>query len=183
MASTLSIGLSHAVQLRARSQHSWATLRFEERTGFTSIASDFGHWAFHWPPQHRGDRSLGYFLSSLDSDYAGGKFLGGSLNVTCPDKTRAYVRERICAWRREGGLSKERAREEWESSSLLGESIDAWMAETEITDAWDMICTRTNASWTMFWERMWAPLFRPALRKWPERQDEAQAYEQTLEAV
>lgn len=158
----------------------WGYLRFEEDSGFVSIASDFGHWAYHWSPLHRGD-SLGHFLAGLHIDYAGGKFLGAGLRVQDAEATEKNAQRHILELRRHGSMSEGEARDEWiAAGGIETYGIDAWMAETRIADAYELIGTRMDTSWVQFWERIWLPGFVPVLKEWPKDKDEARAYEAAL---
>ena len=159
----------HEILVRAE-RGEWVSLRLEESTGSVCILSDFGHWSYFWPPAHRGE-NLPKFLSRLCSDYAGGKFLGAALDVYDPQKTAAFIRETILEERRDGGLTKTQARDEWILSRDL-DSFEIWWNETELSDASEMRCTSTDHSWTAFWDRLWKPFVRPELLNLAEEAEE-----------
>jgi len=168
------------VQITAAVASEWVQLRFQESTGFVSIASDYGHWTYHWIPAHRHD-SLGHFLARIDISYAGGKFLGAGLDEPDLEATVAHVKTWILESRKDEWLAKDEARSHWESLEYLEVGdLDGWLRETEIPDAWDSICTRMVPGWTNFWEHLWLPEIRPALAEWPEDKGQARDYERAL---
>lgn len=94
--------------------HDWAKIQLEESTGAVTIRSDYGNWSFGgW--YHRGEGlSLAKFLTQINADYAGGKFLGANLDVFDADGSRKHIREYIIEARREAGIhaDDEQARQE-----------------------------------------------------------------------
>lgn len=142
----------------------WASIRLQESTGSVSIQSDFGNWSYFWPPKHR-TSSLASFLRGIDRGYAGGKFLGASLDVYDPEKTQKRIREHILESRRHGSssMTKKRARKEWDLSEDLG-SFDIWWAETSLYDSSGLHSTSMSTDWSIFWDNVWVPFVRPALK-------------------
>lgn len=156
----------------------WSYLRFQESTGFVSIASDYGHWTYHWIPRHRSE-SLGHFLARIDSGYAGGKFLGAGLEEpdeqATEDAVKAYIEEQRGRWE-DDRIESELAL----ADAITCDGIQMWLYETTISDAYEMVVNRVVASWRVFWERVWEPLFRPALAEWPRDKDAAAVHEAAL---
>ena len=168
------------VQITATVASAWVQVRLQESTGFVSIASDYGHWTYHWMPAHRHD-SLGHFLAQIDSGYAGRKFLGARLDVYDFRKSSRRIKDEILADRRCGLLSKDKAASEWNLVVLLEEQgFDSWYFETSLQDAAEFHCTVMDPAWTNFWERLWLPEIRPALAEWPEDKAQARDYERAL---
>lgn len=169
------------ISVRDADRFGWCDLRFDDRRGFVSIASDFGHWTYHWMPQHRHD-SLGHFLGRIDRGYAGGKFLGAGLGELDREATVKKICRHILEMRREGALTREQARDEWELTGVAEESLERWYYETSISDAYELAAYRESPAWAGFWERLWEPLIQPVLREWPEDKAEAEAHERALPA-
>lgn len=147
----------------------WATVRFQEKTGFISIRSDHGDWSYQWTRHMRGGISLAEFLGSLDIEYAGEKFIGPGLWVYSGEKTQASVRYHILESRRDGSMDRDEARSEWD----LAEDLDDyevpvfvdWVRESTIDDAYEFRRTEIDLSWRHFWERLWEPWIRPELKE------------------
>ena len=181
---SLSTQIVPMVKIIARVDNSfgeWAVIRFEESSGHVSIVSDFGSWSYGWPPRHRGPVSLGRFLAVINIGYMGGKMLGADIDVPDPVATEKSVKETIIEWRNDGSFTAEQAREEWDLADEIASSgIEYWLHQTSLHDAWEMPCTCMNNSWQMFWERLWEPLIRPELAKWPAKKEEAEAFEAKL---
>lgn len=178
---SVTVESTRSVRVRAslRGGASWALLRFEDSTGWVNITSDYGHWTYHWHPNHRSE-SLGNFLSHIDRDYAAGKFLGGAAAVYDQETTARHVRYMICSYRRDGTLSKERARQEWDHVELLNESRAAWLAMTRLPNAFDMYCTVIDHSFQNFWSRLWDPMIKPQLARWPAGKEDAREFEEGI---
>ncbi|MEM1181199.1 MAG: hypothetical protein AAGM22_22845 [Acidobacteriota bacterium] len=179
---TVSVEPLVEIYAKAEQMGGWCYLRFQERTGFVSIASDFGHWTFHWPPYYRPD-SLGHFLSCVDEGYAGRKFLGADYQHICNEATARAAKNTILRERREGYFGKLEAREEWDLAEEISSGerdLDSWVWVSEIKDAYELIEYAADGSWLAFWERVWEPHLRPALAAWPRSKDEALAYERGL---
>lgn len=107
--------------------------------GFFSAVSDYGNYAFRW--SHPGTKDFRQFLLRAEQswDYFCGKLGTQEYNgqATCDS-----VKRRILAERKEGRLTKEEARKEWDllsSNEWLESDVNYndWARETELSDAWE----------------------------------------------
>lgn len=166
------------VEIPASVANHWACLRFQESTGFVSIASDYGHWTYDRPPGHR-DVSLGHFLARLARGYAGSKFLVAGLDDVDEEATEVAIRRYV----RDQGELWENTRVRFEmalADTISRDGVEAWLRETTILGAHEMVACRRVVSWSMFWDRMWVPLYLPVLAEWPRDKDAAATYEAAL---
>lgn len=133
-----------------KSKSGWAVVLMDS-TGIFSAVSDWGNFG-HWWSAH-GHKDFREFFIGKDfakwPDYAAGKLQKG--RVYDEEKTFQRIRERILRWRREGYLSKEKARREWDHfvevvcgqhcmewadvSSISQEDFRTWHDGTRLSDA------------------------------------------------
>lgn len=100
---------------------SWAdiTVRGWDGGGTIDIQSDYGSYAYGW--HHTGNKNFLEFLLKLDFHYFMGKCKmqeGGGYTFD-PTASVKDIYSEIVRWRKENGLSKEKARELW---NLVNES-------------------------------------------------------------
>jgi hypothetical protein len=142
----------------------WARLLWED-SGRVIIISDYGNWSYICT--HRGTSSVPEFLADLDSFYMGKKMLGSHFTNHSDELTIKSIREFILESRKNGGMDKERAIEEWE---IVGYYADGdcdyrgWVEKTSICDPWDLGRDECSHEWTSFWNRIWVPLIQPELQ-------------------
>lgn len=132
--------------------------------GCLTIMSDWGNYAYWWFGDNGDHRD---FLASCGVDYIENKLAGGKSEID-HDATVAGIKERICRRRREGGLSREEARDEWEL--LQGVDFESerdmwhWYDNTELDDAAEVLCHRHPLQLQMFMRRCWPLLVAEMLR-------------------
>ena len=145
----------------------WARLLMEESTGRVVIVSDYGDWSYCWTSI--GERSLAEFLHGLNSQYMGEKLLGSGLRSHDDDSTIKGLRNLIVEYRKDGVLTKEEAAAEWEYVKQYEDGwgdFRWWCDQTEFFDCpYDYSIYQPVACWTEFWNRIWTPLIKPALRE------------------
>lgn len=100
--------------------------------GYFSTVSDYGNYAFWW--SHAGS-CFRRFLTNIDAGYLLGKISRSS--EYDGDRTVKAARRHILEQRKEGGVTKEWAREEWDlindhSSLDSRESFAMWWQNTKI---------------------------------------------------
>ena len=145
----------------------WARLLWEESTGRVFLVTAWGSWSYCWT--HIGEKTLQKFLGGLDIGYAGGKFLGSSLYEHSPESTLQAIRETILRDRREGGLTKAEAAEEWEHAERLeqGHYMDfrEWCENSSMDCAYEFSRKEMVGTWESFWNRIWVPKIQPILNE------------------
>ncbi len=131
--------------------------------GLVCCATDYGSYSHWWTSTGYDD--IRKFLLKIDTCYLLGKF--ASKEEYDGDATERAIRKWICQARRDRELTKEEAREHWDT--LNDNSVDnefgfgCWLRETDIGDAWEMAVHRTSPQASAFAERVW-PRFCQALR-------------------
>ena len=127
----------------------WAIVMVSS-AGELAVISDFGNYAYAW-------RSFGgcfrEFLCELNSVYLCGKLRNGRTEYD-KGKTRQLIREHILTDRRDGSMSREEARCEWELSDDVSD-FRAWYEETSMPDASEFYVDVTPQQLTAFAERLW----------------------------
>lgn len=124
--------------------------------GCLTILSDYGNYGYWWSNTGGEIRE---FLIGCDDGYLMRKLAAGEREFNGRSTVRA-IRELIISWRRDGSLSKERAREEW---SLLDRYSDMnhpdefreWAGRTEFGDAWEFAAYEIPCQLQQFMERLW----------------------------
>lgn len=151
-------------EISVKNDHgAWARLLWEDN-GRVIIISDFGHWSYWWG--HRGTSSVAKFLAGLDSFYMGNKMLGSDFRKHSDSETIKSIRQFIRDERKNGGMEKHKAREEW---NLVQDYEDGeydyrgWIEQTSICEPWDLGRTECSIDWKSFWDRLWVPLIQPEL--------------------
>jgi len=132
----------------------WARF-FLTSDGCLAIVSDYGNYAHWWGSPGCEIRE---FLTHCDIYYVSGKF--SSRDEYDDEATAKGIREYICRSRRDGGMDRERAREEWrllERYSRLEseEDIRVWAEKTTIRDYWEYLVYRTPMRLQMFMQKIW----------------------------
>lgn len=134
--------------------------------GLVIVASSYGTWSYSW--RHFGEQSIASFLEGCDCEYLGKKFLGDDAWQFDSIATIAEIKRYILQSRRDGYLDKSEARYEWTLWQTLerGEiSYVEWRIGTNIEDCFEPRRRQLNSSWRFFWDRLWEPHVRPALRE------------------
>jgi hypothetical protein len=152
----------------------WGIFFVSEAGGVLSILSDYGNWSYAWP--HHGRTSFKHFLVELgrDTDYLIGK-LSGAKTVFNADKSKQLIFEIIRERRRDGALTKEKAREAYdELESVAADcsgSEDLFLERLMTTIPWlyeyccDGLTVREHDSGIVsFVKRVW-PLFVAEIQK------------------
>lgn len=129
----------------------WAIV-LADSTGMFSTVSDWGNFSFKW--NAFGERDFREFIITLGADYVRGK-LSHSVQEWNAAQTLLNVKEGIIAHRRERGLDKDAAREEWDLLSAYSNldnevSFDRWLSATSLMDPWEYGCYRRvyeSAAW------------------------------------
>lgn len=130
--------------------------------GYFSTVSDYGNYGFWWGAAGDCFRS---FLCRLEPDYLCGKLAPET--VYYGQETEKNIRRRILEWRRDGSLSRDDARREWD---LIGEvDIDRlegftlWYQDTRLPDASELAEYGHSKQALAFCEVAW-PVLCAALR-------------------
>lgn len=154
------------VLVRDGNEYAEVLVRKRGETGIRLVLlTSYGDWSYYW--SHASD-DVFTFLARLDRDYVGEKIYAGDYRVTSVEATVQFIREHTCEYRRCMSLTKERAAEEWERAQQLedGEiSISEWVNTSPDGDAYEMIMREPRPTWVHFWDRLWAPHIRPALKE------------------
>lgn len=144
----------------------WAELLWRphgDKGGFRFIVlSSYGCWSYYFVA----GCSPESFLAGLNRDYLGQKFFESNYWKPCPIETGKLAKEHILSMRRHGSIDNDMAREEYDLTSRLIDddlSIDAWIGDTEIEDAYELISSRRSNTWACFWKYLWEPAVVPAL--------------------
>jgi hypothetical protein len=131
--------------------------------GYFSTVSDYGNYAFWWGAAGDCFRS---FLADLNSGYLCSK-LGGARQYYDGDATEKAIRRHICEYRRHGWMTKEEAREEWETLKDYPvdcrEGFAIWYHETKMSDAYEFAVFTHEPQLIHFTRAVW-PVFARALR-------------------
>ena len=140
----------------------WAVVLLTSN-GMLAVASDFGNYVHHWPPEPGDFRA---FLLQCDDGYLTRKLSGGH-RVVDGQRTAQGIREQILHYRREGFYTREFARKEWDlcNSADFGSEWDLhdWYRETDLEDAYDLVSHDAPPQLVGFMEHVW-PRFRAALQ-------------------
>lgn len=111
----------------------WAIFTINEKTGEFTITSDWGHYAHRWNPDHTGSPSMKHFIVTAGSHYIVNKLC---YNVHRQDKeqfqhdrSKDALRSQLIEWRRDGQLSKAKARHLWAELDDVFYQADCWDEE------------------------------------------------------
>lgn len=131
--------------------------------GCISIVSDYGNFGY-WFGAPGGE--FRRFLTQCDDHYLGTKFSDGHREYK-GEETLRRVKERILSHRREGDLSREEARTEWDLLDQFDrleheQHFTRWYDQTELSDASEFYCTGISSQIEWFLKRLW-PFFVKAL--------------------
>ena len=152
-------------EISAQASGAWCRLLLEESTGRVQLISSWGTYSYRWTSI--GGQTLTQFLADCDSDYLGSKFLGTEISVSDETESAKFILERIVEMRRSGALLSDDAREEYDLAKQLLHGViswDEWRSDTTLSDAWEYRMTKINPQWVRFWELLWEPMVRPALK-------------------
>lgn len=143
----------------------WAILHVDS-AGFLGVVSDYGNYAYHWS-SFGGDFKK--FLMQLGWDYLYGKLMQGrDAKIYDGEATLRSIQKHILELRREGRLTAERAREEWdlakdsEIDHRFSDGYSLWHRETQLDDAHELYETMCEPQCRAFCEKVW-PRFVEAL--------------------
>lgn len=113
-----------------------------DSTGMFAAFTDYGNYCYKWT--HHGKADFRIFLLGIEksASYVCEK-LGGRRDRFMPKETVQNIKERVIEYRRDGSLTKERAREEWD----LVESIDFddprgmydWVNDSKLSEAYEYL--------------------------------------------
>lgn len=146
----------------------WAIF-FLDSVGCFAALSDWGDWSYRWNPRgyEEGDgRDFRHFILSCNDDYLLRKI--APKQEWDDDATLKNVKEAILGMRRDGGWTKEEARDEW---SLLdhceGMSNEFnfwdWAKDTKLSDTYELGCYKYSTQAQMFLARC-MPRLREAIK-------------------
>jgi hypothetical protein len=144
--------------IRGKDLGGWAVIHIDAR-GFLGVFSDYGNYAYHWT--HFGD-DFKKFLSQLHWDYLYGKLMQGrDARLYDGEATLRGIQKRIVELRREGTLTREQAREEWDLA--IGSEIDdrysngfsVWHRDTQLDDANELYETKNDLQCEQFCQKIW----------------------------
>lgn len=109
----------------------WAIALLTE-DGIFSVISDFGNYAFKW--SHTGCKDFREFFVGLEPGYVQGKLGQGFKKEFQTEKTCQVIREQILQRRKEGELTKERAKNEMDLVKSLRNELDyyEWTQTTSL---------------------------------------------------
>ncbi len=127
-----------------------------DSSGMLACVTDYGSYAYKWDAI--GERDFRKFLCTCDQWYLTSK-LDPSTHYD-GDATLKRIRQRICELRREGQLTRDRARTEWELVELGDEvysSVDFadWYRRTDLHDAAELAVYSSSPQIVAFCERLW----------------------------
>ncbi|AMV30880.1 hypothetical protein VN12_19695 [Pirellula sp. SH-Sr6A] len=135
-----------------------------ESGGRVFVDSEYGDWSYAW--YSIGKQSLAKFLATCDYDYIGRKFLGGKFYVRDDEGTVSELRKVVLQMRRQGDLSKDKSRHEWELIEQLEDGYIDWRGyvdESNLCEAWEYGVTKPDPQFMAFWNQLWVPHIVPAL--------------------
>lgn len=140
--------------------------------GLVACNTDYGSYSYWW--MSTGCDDIRAFLVKIDTGYLLGKF--SPHDEYDGDATEKNVRRTILRMRREGSLTKEEARKEFDRLSeheLDSETGFAfWYRDTDLGDAWEFAVYGPKPEAVAFTENVW-PAFVRRLRE--EMANEAKA--------
>lgn len=134
--------------------------------GLVCCNTDYGDYSYWW---HAFGDDIIEFLLQINTGYLLGKV--SPRDEYDGEETEKEIKRLIIQARRDGSLSQEDAREEWD---LLGdlersEGFALWLRDTKLDsehgfgDLWELACHRVNRQAAMFAEKVW-PRFCQMLR-------------------
>lgn len=144
----------------------WAIFVVHDELGLLSIVSAFGNWSHRWAPRNLGDPTLHHFLARTNADYVMGKLARHETwNEYSFKKTKEALIEELLANRRDGCITKEKARArfdelaQWEEDD--GDYVTGnWEWPEWVTDRWERVCETPSPVAEAFKDQIW-----PVLRK------------------
>lgn len=148
-------------EINVRDKYDWARVLLERTRARVVIISSYGEWSYYW--SHPGE-SLPELLLDVCSSYLGEKLLGSRLMEYDDEKTWENIRRWILQYRREGCITRDRAREEWDLVDSCDSFAD-WCGETSFGDPWELQVKSMAGTWQSFWSRIWEPLVLPVIRE------------------
>lgn len=152
-------------EIHVQTKHSWCRVQWQEN-GRVVILSDYGDWSYWWG--HRGSASTATFLAQLDCDYMCHKLLGSHSQEIDTQRTYRAMQDAVLQARRDGLLTKDEAREEWDRVQDFeggDRSFEMWVQDSALDDAYEYKCHKLSSDWQNFWDRLWVPHVKPALQE------------------
>jgi hypothetical protein len=146
-----------------------STIMIDEQSGLVLIESDYGAYAYHWPPAHRVE-DIFTFLAHLDFDYFMNKAAKQPWREIDLRKTIDHHRRTVRGERWQRDITKEEARDRWDAlDGLLAEApatIDEFLRlwhEPHALYSWlygaDVaIVSRNTFAARYFWDVIWKAL-------------------------
>lgn len=144
----------------------WAIIFMDETGCFTAL-SDWGDVAYRWNQRGLPPGGFKHFLLTADDSYLISKF-GSQRREYDPENTLASVKDHILSTRRDGSMTKDDAREEWDSLKTYEDlrtefDFSQWYSTTKLEDAGEFHCMRYVRDVTNFVEKV-MPRLRELLR-------------------
>lgn len=132
-----------------------------DSTGMFAVVSDYGNYAFKWTDW--GKRDFRLFLIGLDKSYLCGKLAMDRSREYQGQRTLENIRDQIIQLRRDGSLTKEQARKEWELAKMVdshyAEDFAEWLRETKLgSDSYELSVYDTPAQIRLFYDRVFTRL-------------------------
>lgn len=122
--------------LRNVKHEGWAIVLMDS-SGYFSVVSDFGNYAFKWT--HFGTRDFREFLIGLEPDYLLSKI--SQRDTFDGEGTVRRIKDEILELRRTRSrtLTRETAREEWDRVESIDDkhAFDDWLRDTSLDEAWE----------------------------------------------
>lgn len=146
----------------------WAVIHVDSK-GFFAVVSDYGNYAYHWTAF---EGSFAHFLARLDPWYLCSK-LSPERQYDSKDTLQA-VKEHILQYRREGTLSKEQARSEWDLLKEFGDlehkdGFGAWCQETKIDCAFEFSRSMQDPHCRIFCEKLYPAFVEQLIVDFPKK--------------
>lgn len=150
--------------VRTEDDRRWLGTFLVTHDGLVACNTDYGSYSYWWTST--GCEDIREFLVEIDTGYLIGKF--SPEREYSGDATKKNVCSTILRMRREGSLTKDEARKEFDR--LVDHDLDSetgfafWYRDTDLVDAWEIPVYRANPRVVAFSERVW-PAFVKRLRE------------------
>lgn len=126
--------------------------------GFFSAVSDYGNYAYTWSSFGSGDfRDFVVNCLAPDAHYTAKKLCYEKTQVVDVEATARNIKQYILEERRQYGLTKERARDEWDNACDLERGnigLEGWHNETKFEDCGEFVCHATCSDLNAFCTRL-----------------------------
>lgn len=147
----------------ARGGNGWF-VAFVDEIGCVSIQSDYGDYAYRW--FSFGD-DIRTFLMQCNDSYLRDKFTYGRPRVVKGEESIKRFKETILDDRRQGGLSKKKARElydavpEYLDDGFSSNDLEAVLADWLSNDCWEtVVCEKEYNQVNAFLEKCWPDVIK-----------------------